>query len=344
MLSNAQSLSWLKASGTPYEVGVAMGKKGAESVCKHLLSSDIWQAVNAPKHSAQLAVLTSNTKRLFPLVWQEIEGLAQGLELPVEQVMAWNCRGDLLASTPDGCTTVVQTHTAARLMAHNEDGLPFFKGACFILEAEVADAPGFTSFCYPGSLAGHTFAFTGVGLVQTVNNLRLINANASIPRMVLGRALLNASSLNDALAILSDNPDSGGFHMSLTQIGQEQVKSIEFGAGRASVETITEPFAHANHALHASMQGLAQQITDSSRDRQGNADQLVKAQGADLLEILRDTKAPGLPIRRDCPDDPDCENTLATLVISVSNTALQWSIYDSVDGEPAYQGVQNSAS
>jgi hypothetical protein len=340
MLNNAQHLGWLKAAGTPYEIGVALGRKGADSVRTHLLSSDIWQAVNDQAHKAQLALLTINTKLLFPSVWQELEGLAHGLELPVEQVMAWNCRGDLLASTPDGCTTVVQTDASENKMAHNEDGLPFFKGDCFIIEAQMQDAPNFQSFCYPGSLPGHTFAFTQIGLVQTVNNLRFVNAKASIPRMVLGRALLAAGSLDDALNILSDNSDSGGFHMSLTQMGEESVKSIEFGAGSASIQTITEPFAHANHALHDSMQGLTQQITASSRDRQRNADQLIKAQDADLLTILRDAQGPGLPIRRDCPDDPDCENTLATLVISVSNTALQWSIYDSVDGEPAYQGVQ----
>jgi predicted choloylglycine hydrolase len=42
----------------------------------------------------------------WPQIWQELEGMAEGLQAPVDEVFAWNCRGDLVRSTSDGCTTL----------------------------------------------------------------------------------------------------------------------------------------------------------------------------------------------------------------------------------------------
>ncbi len=83
--------------------------------------------------------------------------MADTLDLSAKNVFAWNCRGDILASVPDDCTTIQRPGTQIGI-AHNEDGPPFFRGFCFILYAEPDDGMNFRSFCYPGSLPGHTFA------------------------------------------------------------------------------------------------------------------------------------------------------------------------------------------
>ncbi|MDR8269564.1 acyl-CoA--6-aminopenicillanic acid acyl-transferase, partial [Acinetobacter baumannii] len=58
----------------------------------------------------------------FPLIWQELEGMAEGLQAPVDEVFAWNCRGDLVRSTSDGCTTLAgRSPEGALIIAHNED-------------------------------------------------------------------------------------------------------------------------------------------------------------------------------------------------------------------------------
>ena len=223
------------------------------------------------------------------------------------------------------------------LLAHNEDGLPFFRGDCFIAEAQPEGQPGFHAFCYPGSIPGHTFAFTDAGLVQTVNNIRLTGVEADIPRMVLGRAVLTAPTLDAALEILRDAP-SGGFHFSLMHKADRRILSVEFGGGETSVREVGAPAVHATHALHLP-RGLAGQIvTDSSRDRQAWGDRLV-AEGRDPLAILRDTGCPGLPIRRDAADDPDEENTLGTAVLRLTDAGLEWSIHDRADGAARYTGT-----
>lgn len=334
--SASRDLSWRRLSGGPREMGLALGRAGRAAVHRHLPGHPLWAEVTGASHAARVARMARATQARFPAIWAEIEGLAEGLELPVEAAFAWNCRGDLLASVPDGCTTVMLPGPE-RVLAHNEDGLPFFRGACFIAEAAPEGRPGFHAFCYPGSIPGHTFAFTAAGLAQTVNNIRLTGVEPEIPRMVLGRAVLGAATLDEALAILA-GAASGGFHFSLAHRRDPRILSVEFGGGEMSAREVERPQVHANHALHLP-RGLAGQIvTRSSADRQARGDALV-ALGLAPLAILRDIAPEGLPIRRDAADDPDEENTLGTAVLSLSDGALNWSIHDRIDGEPAYSGT-----
>lgn len=335
-VSTAPGLGWLQLAGTPHQIGVALGRAGRAAVQRHLPGHPLWQEVNAPAHAPRLARMAAATRARFPRIWQEIEGLAEGLGLPVAQVFAWNCRGDLLASVPDGCTTVMLPGPEP-LLAHNEDGLPFFRGACFIAEARPEAEPGFHAFCYPGSIPGHTFAFTGAGLVQTVNNLRLTGVEAEIPRMVLGRAVLASPTLAAALEVLAEAP-SGGFHFALMQRGDGRILSVEFGGGAMSQREIADPALHANHALHLPRGLDGQIVTASSGDRQRRGDALVAA-GLAPLAILRDTSGEGLPIRRDAADDPDEENTLGTALLRLTARGLDWSIHDRATGPACYSGT-----
>lgn len=338
MSNDRNGLGWLTTGASPRDIGLALGRAGRAAVHRHLLTAPIWQQVNAAEHAPRVARMTKAVAERFPAILAEIEGLAEGLDLPVAQAMAWNCRGDLLASAPDGCTSVLLPGETP-VLAHNEDGLPFFRGHSFIAEVDPEGAPGFRAFCYPGSIPGHTFAFTDAGLAQTVNNMRFTGVEAEMPRMVLGRAVLGTATLEAALEILRGSPGSGGFHFALTHVRDRRILSVEYGAGEVSVRAIAAPAVHANHALHHAY-GLGHQIvTRSSGDRQARGDALIAAGTTDPLAILRDEGGPGLPIRRDAGDDPDDENTLATAVLHVGNTGIDWSIHDRKTGDPAYRGT-----
>ena len=332
-------LGWLRISGDSRALGQALGRQGREAVHRHLLPSAIWARITDPGHAPHLARMAATTRTHFPAIWAEIEGLAEGLALPVDQVFAWNCRGDLLAAVPDGCTTL-QLPGETPVIAHNEDGLPFFRGHCFIAEAAPAQGAGFISFCYPGSIPGHTFAVArteaGGEMVQAVNNLRLTGIAPEIPRMVLGRAVIAMGSVTEAVALLRAAPPSGGFHFTLAEAGNPEVLSIEFGGGQASTRTVTAPALHANHALHHPGGLAAQIVTASSHDRQARGEALLTQGMRDPLGVLHDDGGPGLPILRQSPDDPDDENTLATAVFHVGRDGVSWAIHDRPGGRTAY--------
>lgn len=333
-------LGWHRASGSPEAIGRQLGRLGRDAVQTALVRDALWEEVNSDVHQPRLAVLEHSVRSEFPDIWQELEGLAYGLELPMQQVFAWNCRGDLLASVPDGCTTVQLAEEGRHTIAHNEDGLPFFKGHCFIAQVTPNEGPGFASFCYPGSIPGHTYAVTETGLVQAVNNLRLLGCTPTLPRMVLGRALMKAQTLGEALALIQQHSSCGGFHFTLAQAGDPRLISIEFGNGQHSTRDIKAAAVHANHALHLQSGIQAQAITESSRDRQIRGEQLLSQGTKSPLEILGDTSGEGLPIHRECPDDPDRENTLSTAVITIAKETISWTIYGSdLSDPPVFKGT-----
>ncbi|NYT62609.1 peptidase C45 [Alcaligenaceae bacterium] len=325
-------LSLIELSGTPLQIGKALGKFGAQAAHSYLVHSPSWASVTAWRGSTAAQAMQTQVEQQFPHIHQELQGLAAGLELPFEDVFLWNCRGDVWAMAPDGCTTVQLPLAAGPRITHNEDGDPGFAGYCGIGQFAPDSGPRFTSFLYPASIPGHTFAVNEHGLAMTVNNLRSRQVSAGVPRMVLTRALLNQAGLAQAIELLRQSPRAGGFHLSLAQCGYPDLLSVEFNAMGLSVLDIKVPTLHANHITHATMQDLPQVITDSSRHRQERGNALLSAADSpdsiEPLSILVDQADKSFPIYRDAPDDSDAENTMATADIRVGAEQVMWDIYE----------------
>ncbi|SAK94832.1 peptidase C45, acyl-coenzyme A:6-aminopenicillanic acid acyl-transferase [Caballeronia hypogeia] len=329
------ALGFIEINGSPREAGEAFGRFGASAVHAHLLKTHAWQTVMQWRGSEMSQAMAALVRKRFPRVWDELQGLAAGLALPFEDVFLWNCRGDVWAMAPDGCTTVQLPGADVRRISHNEDGDPGFAGHCAIAECRIDGGAGFAAFVYPGSLPGHTFAVTNHGLAMAVNNLRQRDVAAGVPRMVLTRAILDASTLDEAVSIVRDNPRAGGFHLTLGACKENALLSLEFSTHACSAVEIEKPSLHANHAIHPSMHGFAQVVTDSSRHRQTRGDaMLASGEAPHPLAILADREDAALPIHRTQPDDPDDENTLATADIAIRASHIEWEVHEH-PGQPA---------
>lgn len=320
-----------------FKLGLALGAFGRAAVHTHLLPSATWQQLQHWHGNPALQAMQQLTQQHFAWVWEEIEGLAQGLGLSVADTFLWNCRGDLWAMAPDGCTTVqlptVDMHRAppARL-SHNEDGLPFFKPHVGIVKAQGPDGTAVASFAYPGSLLGHTFCVNDHGLGITVNNVRTRMAEAGVPRMVLSRALMGLPNAPAIAHVLRTLPRAGGFHLSVVQAGQPHITSIEYTMHRVSVQELQHPGFHANHLVHPAMREHPQLVTHSSGFRQERGHALLAAHAhhpsdIDPLAILADQQHPRFPIWRDAPDDSDHENTMATADMHAHADGIAWAVY-----------------
>lgn len=91
--------------GSACAVGQQLGAFGREARHTKIRQTALWQTVTAMKTAEQIQRMRAAVRAQFPLIWQELEGMAEGLQAPVEEVFARNCRGDLVRSTSDGCTT-----------------------------------------------------------------------------------------------------------------------------------------------------------------------------------------------------------------------------------------------
>ncbi len=343
----AGALRRITIFGSARERGEALGRFAREAVHGHLLHSAAWQELTRRRADPRIAGMTAIVRDRFPRYWAELEGLAAGLELPMEDVFLWNCRGDIGAFAPDGCTTV-QLPGSPHVIGHNEDGDPGFAGHCALAHVTPDDGNSFTAFVYPGSLPGHTFAATSAGIVMTVNNIRALDVGAGAPRMVLTRALLDADDLDSALATLTAGPRAGAFHLTLAMVGDPRLVGVEFTAEMVSVREIRRPDIHANHLVHSSTGQTPQIITGSSASRQRRGTELLDETGSlepaeRARRILWDTGESRFPVYRSDPDDEDVENTLASAVFRVGSDSLDWCVYDTRNGAACFASRQGSS-
>jgi len=331
-VASKQDLNLFQVSGEPYDIGYRLGELAKPVFADYMDQSSAWRAVRRWRGDPFVQQLRDAAQAHFPALLVELDGMAAGLGWSAEDVFLWNCRGELIHNAPDGCTTLAAVEGGAGFIAHNEDGDPFLRERCSLVEVQPASKPGFVSFYYPGSLPGHTFAASRAGLVQAINNLRIRVPAVGVPRMILARALLDARSLDTALHILRSVPAASGFHHTLGCAGDTRLFSVEASARRCSVQAVSSIAGHANHMIHSGCEAEAQIVTDSSRDRQLRVDALLPTiarplNRTALLDVLQDRAPSGLPIYRDDPLDPDDENTLATALFEIGSAGVSMKVY-----------------
>jgi hypothetical protein len=319
-------------AGAPFDIGVRLGELARPVFDEYMQQSNAWQAVRRWRGHPFVAALRHAALAAYPDLVAELDGIAAGVGGPADDIFLWNCRGELIHNAPDGCTTLTARDAdGTRWIAHNEDGDPYLRGRCLLVDVQPQGKPGFISFYYPGSLPGHTFAANRAGVAQAINNLRILTPAVGVPRMILARAVLDVTSLDAAADVLRTHARASGFHHTLGATGDARLLSIEASVARCSVVNVARLAGHANHLVHPGCEAEAQIVTQSSGDRQRRVDALT--QGIDTIDeaalrhVLGDRAPEGLPIYRDDPADPDDENTLATAVFAVRDAAIDFTIH-----------------
>lgn len=332
------------ARGDAFAVGQAIGRRGGQSVRDAAFHTAQYQALKPWLGSDRLDALKAAALSAFPRHMREIEGIADGAGLPLDEIFLWNCRGDLRDLDPalddSGCTTVLLPGETA-LIGHNEDGGADLAGLCFLCQVEPDDGPGFTAFCYPGMLPGHAFGVNRLGLVQTINNIRPHDLAVGVPRHVISRAVLDCRDLDQAVALLQRNDRAAGFHHALGQAGDPRLLSVEAPASGCTVREVRGPLAHANHLVADDYGDLDQDCQPSSVARQERADALIAAgavAAGDPLAILFDRDNAALPILRNGVEDGNDGYTLATVLFEITSQAVGWSVCHGPDAGAVASG------
>ncbi|MBR8233388.1 C45 family peptidase [Burkholderia sp. AU42008] len=319
-------------AGTPFDIGVRLGELARPVFDTYMQQSSAWQAVRRWRGHPFVDALRQAALAAYPDLVAELDGIAAGVDWHADDIFLWNCRGELIHDAPDGCTTLAAREAnGTRWIAHNEDGDPYLRERCLLVDVQPAGKPGFISFYYPGSLPGHTFAANRAGIAQAINNLRIHTPAPGVPRMILARAVLDATSLDAAANVLRSHARASGFHHTIGATGDARLLSIEASVARCSIVDVTRLTGHANHLVHPGCDADAQIVTQSSVDRQRRVDALTPGidtiDEAALLRVLGDRAPEGLPIYRDDPADPDDENTLATAVFAIHDTAIDFTVH-----------------
>lgn len=346
------SLKHIEISGDHYEIGVALGKLASDAIREVVpkiesvkLLRSLWLG------SDRLSQIEAMARAQFPLYMREMDGIADGAGVPLEDILIWNCRGDLpleavLSSESGiGCTTVMTNPGSGGTIriVHNEDGHEALHGKCTMVTLHPTKATSITGFYYPGIILGHNFGLNEYGLVQTVDNISPHDKKIGVPRHIVSRASLACPSLDEAVSIFKRRDRASGFHYAIAKCGDNRLLSVEAPASNCIVREVKGRTVHTNHLIFDELQGADQTIGVSSKYRLEKAEELVNRTSAEpvtALSILGNDDNKEFPICIKQNKRKDFSYTLATAEFEITDTGCNWAVYDNPNGKPVLSGHQ----
>lgn len=245
----------IRVKGSPFERGVAYGEQAKERILRTLSLYQGMVAANAHLdwESAKKVALRfeESIKGYFPDAIDEMKGIAQGADLTYEDVLALNCRSELMFALPDGCTaisyppeTTADGHT---VLTQTWDWLLSARACTVVLEIDQAPLPRILMVVEAGMIGGKGLNEDGIGV--TLNALSVGKGQVGVPLHVMYRKILSSKLLSDAIECVGRCQRAGAGNFNIGS-ACGIVASVEYSPDNFSVMMSEgEPLCHANHYL-----------------------------------------------------------------------------------------------
>jgi hypothetical protein len=256
------------AAGTPFEIGAAVGAMTQGHIRDGIARRRAWfedlKAFALADRGARLDPFVASLRARFPDVQAEIEGMAQGAGLSLDDLLVLNLQCELsalkaAAASCDACSTFHLVHQGRALLLHNEDGDDAYLDLMAILRLRPEGRPAVTALAYPGVVPGNVPAMNGAGLVQTTNFIGAAGVRPGVPRYAVGRATLAARTLDEALAVARAPDAAFSFHMNLGSVPEKRLVAVDVAPGGVSDTRETAGlFLQTNHFVLPGTRDLPQ--------------------------------------------------------------------------------------
>lgn len=255
----------IEVEGDHHEIGCGLGEAMEKPIKDYFAASPDFPRCEAFLREGggdKVLELLRHTRQHFPQYVAELEGMAEGLGMPFMSLFAYNCRSEIsVMRRADGCSTLQLCHNKRMILAHNEDGGDVNAGRMYVARVRPPSGVEFISFVYPGLLPGNGPGFNSRGIVQTTNYIEPSKPHMGVPRYIIGRAVLEAQSLDRAVEIATVTPRAFPWHHNLASLPEAKLLSLETYPGRHDVLEVKDLMVHTNHLLHPAMtaQGAGEQ-------------------------------------------------------------------------------------
>ncbi|MBU0756129.1 MAG: C45 family peptidase, partial [Planctomycetes bacterium] len=246
----------VEAEGTYREIGRALGTAMKEKIHEYFAASpDFPQCVDYLHGGAEeLLAMLAHTRERFPHLVEELEGMAEGLDLSFMQLFAYNCRSEIsVLRESAGCSTLALSMTGVAILAHNEDGGDANVGRMYVAKVRPPSGVTFLAFVYPGLLAGNGPGFNDRGVVQTANYIQPKIVVSGVPRYFVGRSVLEAKSLREAKELVTTGRRAFPWHHNLMDLKEGRILSVETMPDRFDSQEVNLIQVHTNHLVHEAM-------------------------------------------------------------------------------------------
>jgi hypothetical protein len=237
-------------SGSPRERGRMYGETFKKEI-QAFLNAEIYQAFNNKPATREdmrryAAACAKEIKSYSPVIYQELEGIAEGTGLSLDEVTLITLHEELYhrGALPkvEHCTAVAMgppdTADGHTYVGQTWDWMPSVFGQSTVLEWRRDEGPSVLGYAYPGLWVGAGLNSAGLALCWTSADLgnKSVGARVGIPSYVLLTHLLYQDSLDAAIKEAKRATNAGWFTFVLGD-GKGNLVNIE-GSPKA---TIVEP-------------------------------------------------------------------------------------------------------
>jgi len=267
-----------------------------------------------------LAAYGTAIRASVPALWEELLGFADGAGLPLDAVILFQTRREIMGYTrcPAGgdCTALARVVEGRALLAQTVDLTCEMRDQISLLQVSGTDIAGGAAFVFSFTgLLGY-LGMNAAGLAVGLNLVLAGDWGPGLPPYLAIRHLIDrATCVDDAVAILRGLPLASSRNFVLC----DRKKAAMVEAAEGEIRVLSGPeVSHANHFLHADFtgrDGLNPFARNSSVLRQAAIDDLLAAHpGRPAAETVLDRLALP-PLNVAGPPDPRREKTVAAVVL-----------------------------
>lgn len=262
-----------EVSGTPFEIGLGIGKRFAEDIKKGFEKrSKWWKELKefAMADSSLYETFLSAAKKHTPSVIEELKGWAEGSGIPFEDLFILNLKAEYGAlkdeadrkkQTPvAGCSTIVIKDNKRLILAHNEDGDAAYLEHMFLLRVSPKEGHSFFCASYPGILPGNAPWINDAGIIMTTNFIYSKEVKPGVGRYFLDRLSMEKGTLNEVLDVCKHPERAYSFHHVIVSTKERKAISLEVTPQKFAEKQIEGIYIHTNHLIDPELSSEAQDL------------------------------------------------------------------------------------
>ncbi len=270
----------IEARGTHREVGLQIGtqcKEGLQGMFAGL-RDDLPKGATWSAMLEQSRAYLAPSQKVYPQYVEELEGIAEGADVPFEDVFLTICEELWEDFAWRGCTDMAArgkaTADGTTLVAHTNDLLPGAESRLVLLKVQAGGEPEFLGVSVGGIAISAGYNAAKISL--TGNQLDSNDVRPGVPRLLVVRAILGSRTLSEAMThcLL---PNRASSYNNVLADGSGEVYSMEGSATDLEAIYISDDvMAHANHYVAPSMRRF-------ERDRGVIANSIIRHNRAEYL-------------------------------------------------------------
>ena len=261
----------LASTGTAYEIGEQHGRDCAAAVHAAYRAWGPGDAFDRRELSEGFRRIAASLNRVFPALLDEMQGIADGAGLTVEEIVALNCLDEYRARrTPPGqCSNIAFQASDRGVLLGKTADWTMSDVAEFALSQRYRPDPGDGIAFFHYGCAGTLWCEGGLnesGLGMVLNGLAGRGAGgASVPAMALARGVLqHCRDVQDALDWLRQyDVINWGFNLTLADSSGELAFVEVLPGSQCSGRADGDYLIHTNHCLLDSSAGRPDADIDS---------------------------------------------------------------------------------